>query len=38
MEERKYTHARKKDSLMKVHPLTITDHTVKEHHTIDWEC
>ena len=31
-----YTRSRKKDSLMELHPLAITDHVVKEDHTIDW--
>ena len=37
LEEKKYTRSRKKDSLMELHPLAITDHVVKKNHTIDWE-
>ena len=33
----KYTWARTKDLLLETHPLSITDHTVKENHTIYWE-
>ena len=37
LDETKYTRFRKKDVLMDMHPLAITDHVAKEHHTIDWE-
>ena len=35
--EKKYTWARKKDSLLEVHPLAIMDHATKENHSIDWK-
>ena len=37
LEEKKLTKAREKDSLMELYPLAITDHIVKENHTIDCE-
>ena len=35
--EIKFTLARKKDSVSKVHPSAITDHVIKNNHTIDWK-
>ena len=37
LEEKKYTWARKKESLLEVHPSSIKDHAMKENQTIDWE-
>ena len=37
LEEVKFTSARKKDSVYKVHPSVITDHATKNNHTIDWQ-
>ena len=36
LEEKKYTRARKKDSLTEVHTSVIMDDPTKEHHTINW--
>ena len=37
LEVKKYTSSKKKDSLMEVLSMVITDHVAKENHTIDWE-
>ena len=37
LEEVKFTWARKKDVVSKMHPSAITYHVTKNNHTIDWE-
>ena len=33
----KYTRARKKESLIEIHQLALTDHVANKNHMIDWE-
>ena len=37
LERVKYIRARRKESLMEIHQLALTDHVASKNHTLDWE-